>query len=117
MTNAAFKLEDSGFTRDQVDALTYFMDGSVASKADIADLKGYLKADIADLRGAMKGDIANLKAELKTDIERLEGKVIGLEGAMNAKFEKLNGRFNIVYWMFASIIAVLVLPYLKTTFG
>ncbi len=95
MTNAAFKLEDSGFTRDQVDALTDFMDGSVASKADIADLKG----------------------ELKTDIERLEGKIIALEGVMNAKFEKLNGRFNIVYWMFASIFAVQVLPYLKTILG
>ena len=65
MTNAAFKLEDSGFTRDQVDALTDFMDGSVASKADIAELKGELKADIERLEGKMKTEFANVRGEIK----------------------------------------------------
>jgi hypothetical protein len=33
----------------------------VATKADIADLRGELKADIADLRGELKTDIINLQ--------------------------------------------------------
>ena len=32
MTNVAFKLQDSGFTREQVEALTDFMASSVATK-------------------------------------------------------------------------------------
>ncbi len=51
MTNAAFKLEDSGFSREQVDALSEFMDGSVATKADIERLDGKITAEIAGLNG------------------------------------------------------------------
>jgi len=51
MTNAAFKLEDSGFSREQVDALSEFMDGSVATKADIAELSGEIKSVRTELIG------------------------------------------------------------------
>ena len=61
MTNAAFKLEDSGFTREQVNALTEFMTATVATKEDIARLEG----------------------KIETQSERLEGKIIGLDGKIN----------------------------------
>ena len=60
MTNAAFKLEDSGFSREQVDALSEFMDGSVATKADIAELSGEIK----EVRGELKADIAGLNGRI-----------------------------------------------------
>ena len=40
MGNAVFKLQDSGFTREQVEALTEFTMGTVATKEDIARLRG-----------------------------------------------------------------------------
>jgi hypothetical protein len=49
----------------------------VATKADIADLRGELKADIADLRGELKADIADLRGELKTDIINLQRWLLG----------------------------------------
>ena len=71
MTNAAFKLEDSGFSREQVDALSEFMDGSVATKADIAELSGEIK----EVRAELSGEIKEVRGELKADIERLDGKI------------------------------------------
>lgn len=49
----AFKLEEAGFSREQVEALSEFMDGSVASKADIERLDGNVKADIKRLEGRL----------------------------------------------------------------
>ncbi len=54
MTNTAYILEDAGFTRQQVDALTVHWEGSVATKTDIAELRGELKTDIAELRTELK---------------------------------------------------------------
>jgi len=51
MTNAAFKLEDAGFTREQIDALTEFLTGSVATKEDIARLEGKIETQGAYLKG------------------------------------------------------------------
>ena len=97
MTNAAFKLEDSGFSREQVDALSEFMDGSVATKADIAELSGEIK----EVRG-----------ELKAQGERLDGKITaeiaGLNGKITAEIAGLNGRINLVYWMLGVSVAGIV---------
>ena len=119
MTNAAFKLEDSGFSREQVDALSEFMDGSVATKADIAELSGEIKsqgerldgkitAEIAELSGEIKevrsdlsGEIKEVRGELKAQGERLDGKI-------TAEIAGLNGRINLVYWMLGVSVAGIV---------
>ncbi len=86
MTNAAFKLEDSGFSREQVDALSEFMDGSVATKADIAELSGEIK----EVRGELKADIAELSGEIKSVRTELIGKI------------------NLLYWMLGVTVAGVV---------
>ena len=45
----------------------------LATKADIAALRGATKADIAALRGATKADIAALRGATKADIAELRG--------------------------------------------
>ena len=97
MTNAAFKLEDSGFSREQVDALSEFMDGSVATKADIERLDGKITAEIAEL----SGEIKEVRGELKALGERLDGKI-------TAEIAGLNGRINLVYWMLGVSVAGIV---------
>ena len=92
MTNAAFKLEDSGFSREQVDALTEFMDGSVATKADIERLDGKITAEITEL----SGEIKEVRGELKADIAGL------------------NGRINLIYWMLGVSVAGIVSLVIKT---
>ena len=90
MTNAAFKLEDSGFSRERVDALTEFMDGSVATKADIAELSGEIKAQGERLDGKITAEIAELS------------------GKITAEIAGLNGRINLIYWMLGVSVAGIV---------
>ena len=83
MTTAVFdtlkafsKLEAAGMETGQakavVDTLAEAFDDTVATKANLAEVKTELKADIADLRAEIKGDIANLGQEiagLKSDFK------------------------------------------------
>ena len=91
MTNAAFKLEDSGFTREQVNALTEFNHSTVATKEDIVRLEG----------------------KIETQGERLEGKIIGLDG----KIIGLDGKINLVYWMLGVLITVNIGVAIKLVFA
>ncbi len=115
MTNAAFKLEDSGFSREQVDALSEFMDGSVATKADIERLDGKITAEIAELsgeikeeRGELKADIAELSGEIKEVRGELKAQGERLDGKITAEIAGLNGRINLVYWMLGVSVAGIV---------
>ncbi len=107
MTNAAFKLEDSGFSREQVDALSEFMDGSVATKADIAELSGEIKAQGERLDGKITAEITELsseikevRGELKAQGERLDGKITAeiaeLSGEIKAQGERLDGEIKAI---------------------
>ena len=83
-------IEDSGFSREQVDALTEFMDGSVATKADIERLDGKITAEIAELSGEIK--------EVRSE----------LSGKIAAEIAGLNGRINLIYWMLGVSVAGIV---------
>ncbi len=102
MTNAAFKLEDSGFSREQVDALSEFMDGSVATKADIAELSGEIKAQGERLDGKITAEITELSGEIKE-----------VRGELKADIAGLNGRINLIYWMLGVSVAGIVSLVLK----
>ena len=108
MTNAAFKLEDSGFSREQVDALSEFMDGSVATKADIAELSGEIK----EVRGELKAQGERLDGKITAEIAGLNGKITAeiaeLNGKITAEIAGLNGRINLVYWMLGVSVAGIV---------
>ena len=41
-TKAIFKLQEAGFDRQQVEAISEFMDESRATKADVAEVRGDL---------------------------------------------------------------------------
>lgn len=73
MTDAASKLRESGFTRDQVEALIEVMGSGAATKIDIQRLEGKLKSDIVEANAKVKADIQRLELKLKADIQRLEG--------------------------------------------
>ena len=92
MTNAAFKLEDSGFSREQVDALSEFMDGSVATKADIAELSGEIKEVRSELSGEIKAQGERLDGEIKAIRTELSGEIKSVR-------TELIGKMNLLYWM------------------
>ncbi len=110
MTVPAFRLEEAGFTRDQVEALAEFMGGSMATKADLMEFRGEVRSDIERLEGKIQSEITSLRGEMRADVERLEGKILALD-------ERFSGKFNLVYWMLGVILLVEVIPYLKAFFG
>ena len=113
VTNIVLKMQDAGFSNDQVEAITEYIDSGAATKEDIAGLRGDTNTWFEKLEGKIDAQGERLEGK----IIGLDGKIIGLEGKMNTKFEKMAGKINIVYWMLALIIAVQVAPYLKTLFG
>ncbi|WP_051013740.1 hypothetical protein [Pararhodospirillum photometricum] len=85
--SAILKLQRSGFTQEQVEALAEFMDTQAASKADleavahrletkITDVRNELKADIAEARTETKAGLAETKADLKAEMAAVRVDVI-----------------------------------------
>ena len=86
-THKAVKaLKEAGFDDPQAEAVVATVGeaigGSIATKADIAELRTTTKADIAEvraeiteLRTATKADMTELRAEMKTDIAQLRAEM------------------------------------------
>lgn len=83
-------IEDAGIERAKAERMASVIidviHDSVATKADIAGLrgevaamKGELKTDITGLRGELKADIAAVHGELKADIANLRGEMALIE--------------------------------------
>ncbi len=94
----------------EAEALGEFVLSNLATKADIAEVKG----EIADLRGELKGEIADLRGELKGEIADLRGEIAKVEGKVaearqdiadlrgelgkiDARFEKMDRKFTIYF--------------------
>ncbi len=99
--HAAKALTAAGFEAAQAEAITDTIRDafteSVATKADMAELKAELKADIAEV----KADMAELKAELKADMAELETRLTtdmaGLRVDMASLETRLAERFEALY--------------------
>jgi len=82
-------LERAGFDRGQAEALARALaavQGNLATKEAVANLRRATKEDIASLRRATKEDIANLKENLVQLELRLESKIETLRTIMLAVF-------------------------------
>jgi hypothetical protein len=58
MTLPAFKLEEVGFKRDQIEALNEFFGGTAATKADLIELKAELKTEFEKRFAAIESKLA-----------------------------------------------------------
>ncbi len=91
MGNTAYILEDAGFTREQVDALTTQWDGATATKADISDLRGELKADIERLNGKIDHVATELNGKIETTAAELRGDIKELRSDLRVNFRYVIG--------------------------
>ena len=69
--SAILKLQQVGFTSEQVAALAEFMDTQAASKSDLNDLEHRLGTQITELRSELKSDIAQVDSNLKLLEQRM----------------------------------------------
>ncbi len=113
MTNPAYILEDAGFTRDQINALTVYWDGSVATKEDIANLRSELKEDIAHLDGRIK----DLRSELKEDIAHLDGKIDTTTADLRGEMKELRTELRYIKWIGGAILVGVFIPLIKGFMG
>ena len=98
---ATRKLEKSGMTRSQSEAIAETIVAAVAPLATREDLEGHrraTKADMAALRKDTKAGLESLKAQMatKTDIE-----------ALNVKFENVNTRIeSMKVWLLSTLLGL-----------
>lgn len=114
------------FSQDQAEGLAEVLNDSaletLATKADITELRSELKielselrtelkedigkvrVEIADLKTELKGDIADLKSELKGDIAEVRIEMKGLEGRLEGKIERV--RSDLLRFMVAQGFAI-----------
>lgn len=66
-------LREGGFTQQQADTLTKGLQealtATVATKADLSEVKAALKADLSEVKGELKTDITNVRSELAASRE------------------------------------------------
>ncbi|MDE0698278.1 MAG: DUF1640 domain-containing protein [Boseongicola sp.] len=134
MADAAFDtlatarlLRESGIEERQAAAITTAIKdgvtGGVATKADLAELRGAMTHDMAELRGAMTHDMAELRgamthdmaelrSELKTDMAELRGELkadmAALRGELRTDIADLRTEHRWMKAVGAGIVAALV---------
>ena len=94
---AAKRLRDAGFDERQAEAAVSMVRdaagadrGQLATKADVAELKGGIEA----LRAATKAGLAEVRADLASLESRVDAKLAGLESCVDAKLAALESRLR-----------------------
>ncbi len=85
---------DEGLAEAIVEGLAVADTSELATKTDLAEVKGIFKEDLAEVKSELKEDLAEVKSELKEDLAKVRG---------DLKWMKLIG---------GAILAVLILPWL-----
>ena len=80
---------------------------TVASKADIAELRSSTKSDLAEVKGELKQDIAEVKGELKQDIAEVKGE-------LKQDIALVKGDIKLLKWMIGVVLACVAFPILKS---
>ena len=96
--------------------------GTVATKDDIAAVKGELKAeiaavkdDVAAVKGELKAEIAAVKSDVaavKDDVAAVKDDVAAVKGELKAEIAAVKSDLKWIKGIGAAILAVLVLPWL-----
>jgi len=75
-------------------------------KEDLANLKGELKGDLAILKGALKGDIANLEGEPKGDLANARMEIANVKGSLETKIAEVKS--DVIRWTFAFFVTMML---------
>ena len=96
------ELKEAGFEEKQAAAMLAIFDnsllGTLATKADLTEVKSELKTDIANLKtdlAQVKTDLADTRSELKGDIATLRAEMTTLRAEVKADIANLRAT---LYW-------------------
>lgn len=105
-TNAAFKLQDAGFSRQQVEALGEFLDTQAATKTDLIEATGALKTELGETKAELKAEIAATKADLKADLAATEHR-------LDLKVSGVRSDVLVLKWMVGFVLTFQVVIFIK----
>ena len=95
---AVTALKQAGFAEPQAEAVVNTMGealgGSVATKADLAELRTELKGDIAELRAELKGDLAATKADIAAVQTKLEADLAAVQAKLEADIAAVQAKLE-----------------------
>ncbi len=105
------RLTDCGFTERQAETLAdeqvALLDGSLATKADVAETGEALRAEIARVETALRAEIARVETALRAEIARVEtalrAEIVTVKTALQADIAAVKA--DLLKWMFAALIA------------
>jgi len=107
------RLTQTGFTEAQAEALAdeqvILLNGNLATKHDLLELKGDLERQLAELKGGLERQLAEVKGGLEQQLAEVKG---GLE----QQLAKVKADMLVLKWMVGLVIVVQVLPLLKSLF-
>ena len=110
---------DTLVTRDYLDTRFTEFETRIEAKMDrrFAELAG----DINRRFGEMTGEFDRRLGELASDTDRrfagMAGDIDRRFAAVDVRFERIEGRFNLVYWMQGLTLACVVVPLLRSFLG
>ena len=122
----ARRLKESGFSEPQAETLSAVFQEvqeshlqTLATKSDLAALRGELKSDIAALRSELKGEIAELRSDLtalRTEIRGdiavlradLKTGLAELHSSLSQRITQNEGEIRLLKWMFGFTLASLL---------
>ena len=103
----AQNLAESGFKREQAEAIANVVaDAAKSERGDLAS-KEFVRSQISALRGEMKAEISALRGDMKTEIATVRdeiGTVRGEIGTVRGEMSKLETR--LIRWIVGTGIAV-----------
>ncbi len=82
---ATHRLEQSGMTRNEAEAVVSELQAVVAplaTKVDLAELGQSIRGDMASMEKSIRGDMASMKQSMTTYDSKLEAKISSLEARL-----------------------------------
>ena len=104
---ASDTLKAAGVEARQAEAIVHTMAGAfedtVATNADLIEVKAELRQEIASTKAELRQEIASTKAELRQDI-----------ASTRADIAVVKGDIRLLKWMIGVVLACVVFPILKS---
>ncbi len=78
----------------------------LATKADLAELRGATKADLVELRGATKADLAELRGATKADLAELGGAVKGAIAELRGELKRVEAEMKVLLKVLIGLVVI-----------
>ncbi len=106
----ARKLKNAGVPDDQAEAQAEIMGEAFLLNMDALVTKDYLDARFAEQEARMEARMDVRFAEVDTRFDRMEAQMDVRFAEVGTRFAEMDGKFRLLTWMLAAVMASTVIP-------